>query len=413
MSRDLLAEGIALIKARNMEDARHILAALLREQPRNELAWLWMGVCAVTTEQKIYCVKRALALNPSRVESNKTLDSLMELLARESKQLAPKFVHPAQEESPKKVIVEWKYAQPPKKPERDQKLSNPLRKSPTTEVEKTTNSQSWKDKAQQQDKTIAASKVGTTTRKSDESTTIKPAKPIAIPTPISGIDEVKKSPGANRKTKPKRATPDKNNALARKKKQPRKNSGVPDHSAHKPKEIVIPPKEPEVIQVRPEDNLFAEDGRSVYLPDGLTGFYGRTLIVDGLPITPYDMPVCLKKGVIFDRERCELCDFFSFEECVIRRDPYLFEEAKFFFQSGQERREQYLKHRKQSIKAVYDELSAHGRPLHYEVIARIVADRYPKLMLRPGSVLKIMYRNPKHFESLGNGVFRHRRSTRG
>jgi hypothetical protein len=58
------------------------------------------------------------------------------------------------------------------------------------------------------------------------------------------------------------------------------------------------------------------------------------------------------------------------------------------------------------LEAVYTELKDHGRPLHYDMIAKIVKSRYPFLGLSPYKVLYLMERHPEKFECVGQGVYK-------
>ena len=123
-------------------------------------------------------------------------------------------------------------------------------------------------------------------------------------------------------------------------------------------------------------------------------------------LTPYDHPDCIEEGHLLKRSNCDLCEFFGYADCPIRHDPeILYDVLAFYAQQArywvvsEERREVMLE-------AVYTELKDHGRPLHYETIARIVRGRYPTLGLTPLKILYMMQRNPEKFECVDNGVYK-------
>jgi len=45
MDNQALEQAIALYKAGNKNETRNLLTIILKEQPRNENAWLWMAAC--------------------------------------------------------------------------------------------------------------------------------------------------------------------------------------------------------------------------------------------------------------------------------------------------------------------------------------------------------------------------------
>lgn len=59
-----LEEAVACIKAGNTEKGKQLLADVLKQNPRDENAWLWMTRCVTSTEQKRDCFNRVLKINP-------------------------------------------------------------------------------------------------------------------------------------------------------------------------------------------------------------------------------------------------------------------------------------------------------------------------------------------------------------
>jgi hypothetical protein len=59
-----LAQAVALIKEGNIAHARAILIEILKQNLRDENAWLCMTFCVLEGEQKRYCFERVLKLNP-------------------------------------------------------------------------------------------------------------------------------------------------------------------------------------------------------------------------------------------------------------------------------------------------------------------------------------------------------------
>jgi Tfp pilus assembly protein PilF len=59
-----LEQAVALIRAGNIAEARTILIEVLKQNPRNDYAWLCMTLCVTEVEQKRYCFQKVLEINP-------------------------------------------------------------------------------------------------------------------------------------------------------------------------------------------------------------------------------------------------------------------------------------------------------------------------------------------------------------
>jgi hypothetical protein len=64
MSSDTLQSEIASIRSGDKEIGKLLLAEVIRNDPRNETAWLWMSSVIDTDEQRRYCLERVLQINP-------------------------------------------------------------------------------------------------------------------------------------------------------------------------------------------------------------------------------------------------------------------------------------------------------------------------------------------------------------
>jgi hypothetical protein len=60
------------IKSGNITDGRKLLLEVRDENPGEEKAWLWMYQCVSSTNQKAECLRRALAINPSKYNEPNT-----------------------------------------------------------------------------------------------------------------------------------------------------------------------------------------------------------------------------------------------------------------------------------------------------------------------------------------------------
>jgi len=61
---ETLNQAVSYIKVGEKEKAKRLLIQVLKDNPKNELAWLWMTRCVATREQKTECYKRVLDINP-------------------------------------------------------------------------------------------------------------------------------------------------------------------------------------------------------------------------------------------------------------------------------------------------------------------------------------------------------------
>jgi hypothetical protein len=71
-----LKQAIALIKTGKKSEAVPILKNILKTNRDNELAWLWLAYCVGTPEDKIYCFREVLRINPSNERVKKALEQI-------------------------------------------------------------------------------------------------------------------------------------------------------------------------------------------------------------------------------------------------------------------------------------------------------------------------------------------------
>jgi hypothetical protein len=60
----MLEQAAAHIREAEIDKARTILIEVLKQNPSDEDAWLWMSKCVTEPEQKRYCFERVLKINP-------------------------------------------------------------------------------------------------------------------------------------------------------------------------------------------------------------------------------------------------------------------------------------------------------------------------------------------------------------
>ena len=77
MKDNLLEQAISLYKSGNIKSAGEVLKNLVRQDPKNEAAWLWLSVCVEKNEQKQYCLQRVLEINPENRDARTALQMLI------------------------------------------------------------------------------------------------------------------------------------------------------------------------------------------------------------------------------------------------------------------------------------------------------------------------------------------------
>ena len=74
---DNLQSGIDAFKSGKREDARKYLIAAVKENPKNENAWGWLYQVANNDNERIQCLKKVTAINPSNEKAKQLLDKLL------------------------------------------------------------------------------------------------------------------------------------------------------------------------------------------------------------------------------------------------------------------------------------------------------------------------------------------------
>jgi hypothetical protein len=73
---DALQRAIAAVKAGDKAAGQRLLAEVIRDDPRNEAAWLWMAAALDSDEQRRTCLERVLAINPDNPTARRGLARL-------------------------------------------------------------------------------------------------------------------------------------------------------------------------------------------------------------------------------------------------------------------------------------------------------------------------------------------------
>jgi hypothetical protein len=75
-----MAAVIAAIRRGRTAQARRLIQAALRDNPRDTLAWTWACQVATTLEDRIYCLRQILAIDPDHAEARRYLAQLQAVL---------------------------------------------------------------------------------------------------------------------------------------------------------------------------------------------------------------------------------------------------------------------------------------------------------------------------------------------
>lgn len=91
----LLQQGITAAKAGQKNEAFQLLQQTVKLDPRNETAWLWLSSVARTDQERVFCLKQLLAINPQSDMAIKGLKALgVEAEAAKQQVAAPQSTVP-------------------------------------------------------------------------------------------------------------------------------------------------------------------------------------------------------------------------------------------------------------------------------------------------------------------------------
>lgn len=92
-----LSRAILAIREGDHSAAKSLLRSLLREQPENELAWLWLAVIADTDEARLKCYEQVVLVNPLNNTAQRGLKLVQARLSKENsrrrRRLTSTFYH--------------------------------------------------------------------------------------------------------------------------------------------------------------------------------------------------------------------------------------------------------------------------------------------------------------------------------
>ena len=73
---DVLAEGIAALKAGDKARARVLFAQILKHDPQNEQAWLWLSGVTEDNQRRLACLEKVLEINPNNQHAQRGIAAL-------------------------------------------------------------------------------------------------------------------------------------------------------------------------------------------------------------------------------------------------------------------------------------------------------------------------------------------------
>jgi hypothetical protein len=356
MDQDAIKNALQFIDQGNIEEGG---PALIRNLAyKNEVdAWAWLYSCVKTDKQKIFCLRKILAINP-------------------------------QHQKAQNAIVELKLKEAMATGLRDISIPNVSRKN-----------------------NFGKQEIAITPSEHEEITvTCKSKRHLTHENePIENYKQ-KHLPGFNSPEN------DKNSSVSIKKQSKSKKYKkhplkVEQKLPESNKDIPVKPIEPHEFNPKIYKKIYYinrdEATKLLHgLPEVNSGMYGRRLLIRGVPITSFDHPRCIDIGRIPFKSHCQNCEFFSFVDCPIFHNPTILEDAVTIFAQNRRYSQDYEENKQQAIKAIFTELKEHGRPLHYEIITKILCDRYPELRLNPRKVLRLMGWHSEKFEWVDEGVYK-------
>ncbi len=148
-------------------------------------------------------------------------------------------------------------------------------------------------------------------------------------------------------------------------------------------------------------------------PDGLSGkregfYFGNwlmpfrpTFMFEGVLFSPTHYPECLNQKTF----SCATCNFFTSKNCPLKKDKSNFNLTRKGFKLYTlivfAPRGGYV----DIFDVAHKELKLHGKPLHYQMLTRILSCGYPTQKITDRKLIKVLRANPIFFTDMGEGVY--------
>ncbi len=88
MSSKMLYEAIALIREGKLDEARRMIFEIIRSEPTNEMAWMWLAETLSSDSDRMKVLQACLLENPSSKITNMAIEKLREKMDEEKEQAA-------------------------------------------------------------------------------------------------------------------------------------------------------------------------------------------------------------------------------------------------------------------------------------------------------------------------------------
>lgn len=92
--RTMLEQAVAHIKAGEIEKARRLLIEVLKQNPKEENAWLWMTKCVTEPQQQRYCFEQILKIDPGNQYAIRALGHLTQPVSAPAHPTQPEAIQP-------------------------------------------------------------------------------------------------------------------------------------------------------------------------------------------------------------------------------------------------------------------------------------------------------------------------------
>ncbi len=119
-----------------------------------------------------------------------------------------------------------------------------------------------------------------------------------------------------------------------------------------------------------------------------------------VPFTGLSYPTCLEQ----DQFDCSHCYFFDEDDCPLRRSRYLRQHIWDIIEPWAAA-SRFQRQRPQIEDALQQELSAHGRPLNYTVLAQMIRERHPHLAASDRYIVRVLHASPQRFCKVAPGLY--------
>ena len=86
MSSSTLQTAIAAVHSGDKETAQRLLAQVIRDDPQNATAWLWMSSVTDSDEDRRHCLEQVLTINPHNETAQRGLEALSQMQVSEPSQ---------------------------------------------------------------------------------------------------------------------------------------------------------------------------------------------------------------------------------------------------------------------------------------------------------------------------------------